>query len=103
MSEFAGMHCASAAEGNQRKLPRIMPALNRDHANRLFHVGVDHADHAGGKVFRRKIAVIFPEPLSNDLLRARQVELKVAAKKLVSRKTAKQKIGVSHGGAFALA
>ena len=42
--QLAGMHRARAAECQQREVARIETALDRDHANRALHIGVDHAD-----------------------------------------------------------
>src|SRR5260221_2526251 len=97
------MHGAGAPKCYQRKLPRIMTALNRNHTDGLFHVGVHHANDAGGKLFKRQVTMIFLEPLGNNLLCARQVELKVAAKKLVGWEAAQQQVSVGDRGAFALA
>ena len=83
LRQVAGMHGAGAAKRDQRKLPWIMTALDRHNADRFFHISVHHAHHAGSKLFKRQATMIFLEPLGNNLLCARQVELKVAAKKLV--------------------
>jgi hypothetical protein len=98
-----GIRRACAAEGYERELAWIMPTLNRDHTDGFFHVGVDYAHHAGGKLFQRQTALIFLEPLSNDLLRARQVQLKVAAKKLVGGEATQQQVGVGNGGTLSFA
>src|SRR5579864_42333 len=49
LRQFTGMHAPGAAERHQRKLPRIVTALNRDHADGFFHVGIDYTDDSGGK------------------------------------------------------
>ncbi len=97
------MHGPGAAESRQRKASWIVAALDRDDANGLFHVGIHHLDDAGGKLIHGEAASVLLEPLLRDGLRALDVELEVAAEKLVCGEASQQEIGIGHRGALALA
>ena len=45
------MQRPAAAKSHQRKLARVVAALDRDDANRLLHLRLDHAKNARGKLF----------------------------------------------------
>ena len=48
----AGMQRTAAAKSHQRELARIVPSLDRDDADRLLHLCVDHAKYASRKLLR---------------------------------------------------
>ena len=50
--QFAGMHASGSAERKQHVIPGIVPALDRRHANRPFHLGIDHLEDAQGNLLQ---------------------------------------------------
>ena len=84
-----------AAERQQREGARIMPALDRDRADRPHHVGDDDPEHAVRGALDRKA-----EPLGerrDRIAGERCVERHVAAEQ-ATRKPAEHQVGVGDSG-----
>ena len=95
------MHRAGAAEGEQREVPRIVAALDCDHANRALHVGVDDANYAARR--RGRICFHLAREPRHCVDGAIRVELHLAAEEVCRDQSARDQIGVGHGTQIAAA
>ncbi len=95
------MHRARAAEREQREVARIVAALDRDHANRALHVGVDDANYAARR--RSRIGFHLAREPRHGVRGAIRIELHPAAEEIRSDQTARDQVGVGHGTQIAAA
>src|SRR5580658_7612903 len=91
---------AGAAISEQYEIARIVAASDRDFAQRVRHVSVDHPADTGGGFFYAH-AERFRDLLADSFSRGLKIELHAAAEKIVRRQDAEHEIGV--GGARAAA
>ena len=71
------MQRSSATERDQRELTRIVAALDGDHPDRFLHLGFDHPQNAGRKLFHAREWTLL---LAHHLLRPLAIELYASAK-----------------------
>ena len=69
LGDLARVHAAGAAERDEREIARVVPALDRDDANRALHVGVGDAHDAFGE--RRHAELQRARDVGGDARRAR--------------------------------
>ena len=93
--QFAGVHRAGAAKGNQGEFPRVIAPFQGNGADGPFHIGVHHADdaqrgvagggaNAGGDVRQQAVGAFL-------------VQRHPAAQETVGAQTAQGQVGVGHG------
>ena len=96
------MRGTGAAVGEQHEIARIVAAPDRDFAQRVGHVAVDHAADAGGGGFDAH-AERFGDLIADRGGRALEIELHAAAEEIVRVEDAEDQVGVGDGGKLAAA
>ena len=95
----SGVHRASAAEGDEREVTRIVTAPHRDQLERVDHVGVGNADDSHGRLLEAHLEGI------GDGLQGRfgllDVQGNLAPQEVVRVNPAGQDVGVGHRGLVA--
>ena len=89
------MHRPGAAERDEREVPRLDPLLDRDRADRLRHLGVDHVADPLGHDFR--LEVQFVGESRYGVVRGVDVERHPAARERVGLDAAEHEVGVGDG------
>src|SRR5277367_3677597 len=87
------MQRAAAAKGHQNKVAGIVASLDRDYANRPFHVGLDHTENADCKFLDAlNWALSFP----HNPLGPFTVELHSTTQEALRIEPPKHQVGVSN-------
>ena len=89
------MQRAGAAEGHEREMTRIMPALDGDHTDGANHVVVDNCQYTARRSFERKVERKCYAIL-NDAPRCIGIEAHSAAEEFC-RQVAKHDMSVCYG------
>src|SRR6516165_5140104 len=87
------MDWAGAAKGDQRKLARVMAALDRDDAKGLGHIAVDDLDDRRGS-FGHSQSKRIGHPLADRRLRCREIDRERAAQQGFAIEVAEHDIGI---------
>ncbi len=101
--QAGGVQAAGPAKRNQRKILRVVAALDRNDPQRPLHVGIDHRNYPQRRGLgrretgpRRQTGGI-RQPGQGRLCR-RHIERHLAAQKLVGGQPAQNQVGVGDGG-----
>src|SRR5579864_9648469 len=91
------MQPSRATKCYQSETARIASALDRHHADRLFHRGIHHANHSRRKLLERQIRSLLGQPLLCHPTRALEIQCELAAQKFRRLQAAEKKIGIGYG------
>ncbi len=89
------MHRAGAAERNEGEFPRIMPAFDRNDAQRLRHIAVDDFDDARGGLCHRQAQRLGNRNVDRAF-RCGNVDRQVAAQQSLAIEIAQYHIRIGH-------
>ena len=92
---------ARAAKSKQRKISRVVTALNRDAPQSAFHADIGYTHDAFGGCFDGGETAASLAECSESPLRARQIEMHCTAQKMLLVQTAEHQIGIGHCGTLA--
>ena len=101
VGHFRAMQRARAAERHQRIVARVDALLDGARADGIGHVGVDHGDHAFGRLAVAHLQLA--RQLADHPARRHLVERHPAAQEVLRIEPAQHDIGVGHGGPGAAA